>query len=343
MEWAELVLEYVRALAWPAVVGGAVFAFRHQVAAKISDLKEATTPVGGASFFDRTAEALEEKAEQVTENSEPVPPPSAPNDPRPDEDSPRGTAEEATPETKDASQRPDDAAAVSEGEAQAGALPPQPAERDKQSAASLWRELTLSPGAEKHGVWQAEALAKALQYLYGGGPDFSEAQRVALESPQAAVLLAYREFERVARSTLAAAQPNAPVGKWPMTQVVNQLTELNMLSKGLRVVAHNLAELRGNVAHASSKSEAVSAKGAMSFIATCQQLTAALTRSAAVRLPATSTTAAINRWVSDMEEMSEQRRRESQLQAIAEAEREKIESARKAKERKVVDHDEYTD
>jgi hypothetical protein len=70
MEWAELVLEYVKALAWPLVVGGAVFIFRRQIAAKIGDLREATTPVGGASFFDREAKELEEKAERAAERQE---------------------------------------------------------------------------------------------------------------------------------------------------------------------------------------------------------------------------------------------------------------------------------
>jgi hypothetical protein len=34
--------EYVEALAWPLVVGGAVFVFRHQIAAKIGDHSQST-------------------------------------------------------------------------------------------------------------------------------------------------------------------------------------------------------------------------------------------------------------------------------------------------------------
>jgi len=49
------------------VVGGAVFAFRRQIAAKIGDLKDATTPVGAASFFDREAKAVEATAERAAE------------------------------------------------------------------------------------------------------------------------------------------------------------------------------------------------------------------------------------------------------------------------------------
>lgn len=58
MEWAELVLGYVNALAWPAAVTGLVLVFRRQIADKIGDLREAKTAVATASFFDRTAREL---------------------------------------------------------------------------------------------------------------------------------------------------------------------------------------------------------------------------------------------------------------------------------------------
>lgn len=70
MKWAELALGYVDALAWPLVVAAAVFVFRRQIASKIGDLKEATTPVGGATFFDREAKAVEKRAEKAAERQQ---------------------------------------------------------------------------------------------------------------------------------------------------------------------------------------------------------------------------------------------------------------------------------
>jgi len=66
---ARLILEYLRVLAWPAVIAGAVWAFKGPIASKIESLKEAATPLVTASFFDNRAREVEERAEDVARDA----------------------------------------------------------------------------------------------------------------------------------------------------------------------------------------------------------------------------------------------------------------------------------
>lgn len=171
MEWAELVLEYVNALAWPVVVGGAVWAFRKQIAAKIGDLKEATTPVGGASFFDREAKEIEERADRAAEAQ-------AEADAAMEAEEPQPEPEEATPESPTT----------------------QPTEpRDMSHAAELWlrRELRFR---DLSTAW----------FAMTPGPNFTTAKEIATTSPEGAVILAFADVEKVVRAawTIDYAEPH---------------------------------------------------------------------------------------------------------------------------------------
>lgn len=65
VEWAELILQYLQVLVWPAMVVVALVMFRRPLSAKIADLKDATTPVGSASFFDQRAKDVGEAASRL--------------------------------------------------------------------------------------------------------------------------------------------------------------------------------------------------------------------------------------------------------------------------------------
>ncbi|KRC85199.1 hypothetical protein ASE25_19305 [Terrabacter sp. Root85] len=68
MDVAELVLQYLQALAWPLVAVGALIAFRRQVSEKIGQLKDVNTPIGGGTFFDKAAREVEASADAAAED-----------------------------------------------------------------------------------------------------------------------------------------------------------------------------------------------------------------------------------------------------------------------------------
>jgi hypothetical protein len=85
MEIAELVLDYVRALAWPLIVLLLVYLFRSEIADKIKHLSKASTPVGTAEFDSKAAQVeqdAERAAEKVVEKDSELPKESTPK-PRP--------------------------------------------------------------------------------------------------------------------------------------------------------------------------------------------------------------------------------------------------------------------
>lgn len=83
MDIAQLVLDYLKALAWPLIVGFAVYHFREPIKDKIGSLQNAKTPLGEASFFDREVHSVEERAGEVAEEQaakeDLAPAPSGPN------------------------------------------------------------------------------------------------------------------------------------------------------------------------------------------------------------------------------------------------------------------------
>ncbi|MQW78183.1 hypothetical protein GHK92_20150 [Nocardioides sp. dk4132] len=66
MDVAQLVLDYLKALAWPLIVGFAVYHFREPIRDKISSLENAKTPLGEASFY-RDVHSVEERAGEIAE------------------------------------------------------------------------------------------------------------------------------------------------------------------------------------------------------------------------------------------------------------------------------------
>jgi hypothetical protein len=86
MQIAQLVLGFLDVVLWPLVVGGALLGFRHQIASKIGDLKEASTPLGQASFWERETREVEALAgrasvEEIEADLPPAPyPPLASSD-----------------------------------------------------------------------------------------------------------------------------------------------------------------------------------------------------------------------------------------------------------------------
>jgi hypothetical protein len=70
MEWAQLVLDYLRVLLWPALILFVVFAFRAELAGLIKRIKAARLP-GGAEFelFEEEAAAVLDLARTKPESS----------------------------------------------------------------------------------------------------------------------------------------------------------------------------------------------------------------------------------------------------------------------------------
>jgi hypothetical protein len=263
MEWAELVLEYVKALAWPTVLGGAVFAFRRQIADKIKDLKDATTPVGGASFFDREADAVEEKAELAAERQEAARPATPPVEPE--------TTAEMSPSPAGAEPRiAEDMEDVHEG-----------------------LERAVRRRMAKYATFAALSTAWAqLNAL----PNFDQARNMATVSPQAAVLLAWADLEKVARAAWTVARM-APPDRATALQVIRSLARSGSLDADFAQIARDLSNLRARVAHGDSDPTEVSVKGAIDFIGATEQLSGALANNAMSKIRHPSRSQVIREWM----------------------------------------------
>lgn len=273
MEVAELMLAFVKELAWPIVVGGAVFAFRRQIAAKIGALKEATTPIGGASFFDREAgevsrQATEAAERQLAADRSPSTTPPKPIPAPPSEDpaggaSPRdGELAESRPISPSSGSTEPPATDNAESAPEAGEDP----EVRKKVDAAVDRRMDR--------LQLYNALASAVPYLTAP-PDFSVAKEIATTSPQAAVMLAYSDVEKVARSAWIVAHQEEPKRFLNMRTIVRDLNELS-LDDAFVELAADITSLRNAVSHGMAESE-VSISGALNFIDACESLSTAMT------------------------------------------------------------------
>jgi len=209
MEWAELVLEYLKALVWPLVVVGAVYAFRSQIAAKIGDLKEAKTPVGGASFFDRDARELEEKAADAAERQE------------------------------DATAKPSEIETVPSS----GAASTPPTDGHDEV---LRRREAIQRRIDKVAFFRA--LSTAADQL-AAPPDFTAARSIAAAAPPAAVMLAYTELEKVARAAWTVSRMEAPRPSVNVPAIVRELAHVGGLETEFATLSRDLADLRNRLAH----------------------------------------------------------------------------------------------
>jgi hypothetical protein len=71
MEIAKLILEYVKALAWPLALLVAVFSFRREIRALLSRLRKAALPGGVTLDFPEEVEAARSLSEEVRKTPEP--------------------------------------------------------------------------------------------------------------------------------------------------------------------------------------------------------------------------------------------------------------------------------
>lgn len=277
MHWDwQLALEFVKALAWPVVVSGAVIAFRRQIAAKIGDLKETTTPLGGASFFDRGAGAARSTAEAAEERQE--------------QEAVRAEADPVSAELKAQVDMTADAV-VTPAEPEPERLSPEAAQDAPPSQSPVgrrWRE-EESPEAT------FRALTSAVTVL-DGAREFGDARRVAADSPRAGVLLAYAELERVGRAawTVAIMGPPRSLG---LKLIVHRLIEGGGLDPAFGPVMDSLALLRNLIVHGEQPTEEISVPGALDFIQACEQLARAMTRNAMSKLRHPSRSQVVGDWI----------------------------------------------
>jgi hypothetical protein len=236
MNTAELVLEYVKALAWPVVIGGAILLFRKQIAAKIKDLRGVSTPLGDATF-DGEAKALEAKTERAAAHQEAITAITA-------------TTEREATKTAD-SEAATEARAELSDEALVRALQsPQPSDTD----------------------WEREqrrflAVSAAVAVL-NEGPDFTTARDVATASPNSAVMVAYAELERVLRAAWTATQMSAAEPPANLGTLVRSLSPTDDRAEFVEI-AREIAELRNRVVHGAGD---VTVLGALDFIAACERM-----------------------------------------------------------------------
>lgn len=256
MDIAKLVLEYVQALAWPLVIGGSIYAFRQQIAAKLKDLTDVSTPLGGAKF-DREAKEIEEKADRAAARQDAKSAPSSEPGPSSAPNESPGDSDELTDE-----QKADQHASLEAGQ-------------------RAWE-------SDQRAFWAVSAAAAELVEP----PTFDTALEVAATSPSAAVMLAYSELEQVARAAWTISRMGAESPPRSMAAMVTSLTHAELDEEFVQV-ARELAELRNRVAHGAGD---VSTTGALDFIAACERLAHPLGRQAISKLRHPSRASLLHEW-----------------------------------------------
>lgn len=244
MDKAELVLEYIKVLAWPAVIGGALIAFRVQIGAKIESLSRVSTPIGDADF-DREAKALEQQADAAAARQDAQRPPEPP-EPGPDTEL-GGGPKQPTPPSQ----------------------PPATAEAPENPLSTEEPEAHQEPVPEPSAVEDAIALRAVVTAaeLLNNRPDFETALEVSGTSPNAAVMLAYTELEKIARAAWTADRMEPAPPRLTVPQIVGDLG--GTLDPEFPRIARNLSELRNRVTHGDTE---VSTNGALDFIVACERL-----------------------------------------------------------------------
>lgn len=253
MDVAELVLEYVRALAWPIVTAGLLIAFRKQIGGKIESLTRVTTPIGNADF-DRDAKEVEELADRAAARQE--------QDIRPTDGGEGGAVGQGSDDVGSASE---------EGDATEGVGGPVAADshrsRDEEFATPL-RDRQLA------------ALLLAINAI-GTPPDFDIARNIAVQSPSASIMLAYSDVEKVARAAMTISEVERPPSRRSLPSIVESLAHSGLAAEFVQV-ARELTDLRNRVTHGSA--DEVSRASAFDFIAACERLAEGLIVNATFKL-----------------------------------------------------------
>lgn len=223
---AVLVLEYVKTLTWPALVGAGMVMFKGPISSKIRGLK--TFDAGAVkTTFETDASALESKAAEVAAQVEASTEPETPA-----LDEPKPTAEE-----------------------------------ESSSATEVTFDDSRMVSTTKRAV--AVALARRSLDELQGARDFSVVHELASVHPNAAVMIAYRQFEQAARA--AGGLLGLDVGRrvQAASRVVGQLG----LDQELTDVVRELQRLRNAVTHSV---EDVTVAGAESYVAAAEEVTSAV-------------------------------------------------------------------
>jgi hypothetical protein len=287
MDVARLVLEYVKALAWPVVVVIAVTAFRRQIAAKIGDLKEASSLGSKVSFFDRKARALDEEAATAAQRQEVKNEEAAIDEA--DADTGRPDATEGAPSPESPTEPPTEPTPDAEpktptGEATADAATLQ-AQRRKLEAIErrLERERTF------------RALSEAAADVFSP-PDFDQARETVATSPPAAVMLAYSYLEKVTRAAYVVQQMAPPTNRLAsnVPRMIEELTKTGLASEFVPLVS-GLAELRHRLAHGVAGTTVTEA-GAFDYVQACERISDALAGTARSKLRHPSRAALVAGW-----------------------------------------------
>lgn len=230
MEVAKLVLEFVRVLAWPVVAVAALWIFGPNLRTVLGRLTEASW--GGAAVkFAAEVKELGEEAESVRDVHAPKPDSTLTNPTAGSEHDSRSPA--PNPATEDRSHE--------SGPAVSGGLPEE----------------------------QILRMASALQELLNE-PDFDAARELATTSPDAAVLLAFRELEGLARAALTVMNLGVP----PTTHGSRLVREAS--PPDARSLAMDLSRLRNLAAHRRGRS-AEFESGARGYVDACANLGIAIT------------------------------------------------------------------
>ena len=305
MQWAELVLEYVEALAWPVVVGGALFAFRVQIASKIKDLTGVRTAIGEAKF-DREAKELEEKVDRAAARQEdrlpvagpqPGPEPGGPEPGGPEPGGPEpggpepGGPEPSGPEPSGPEPSGPEPSGPEPSGPEPGPSEPSDHEDDPLSDEELTAAFEQDLAARE--AWDSDfrtfqAVSRAREQLTTP-PDFGTARDVATSSPNAAVMLAYAEVEKVARAAWTVAHMESSTPRTGMTTLVREVIPDAEFTQ----ITRELSELRNRVAHGAGD---VSTTGAFDFIAACERSSEVLVDNSLSRLRHPSRSQVLRRW-----------------------------------------------
>lgn len=257
MDVAELVLEYIKVLVWPIVVAGLLTIFRAEIGNKIASLSRVSTPIGDADF-DRDAKEVEELADRAAARQDRHSQPAT----KAIEDAPLGgapSAEESATATDSGPDLPKAESANASGTRSSDGGESSIALRDRQMAALL---LAIN--------------------AIGSPPDFGVARNVAMQSPSAAIMLAYTEVEKVARAAMAITEVERPAARGNLTSIISSLARTGLEVEFVQV-ARELTGLRDRVMRGGSGEE-VSRAGALDFIAACERLAEALIGNAVSKL-----------------------------------------------------------
>lgn len=259
MEWAELALQYVEALVWPIVVAVVVYAFREPIAAKIESLTGVRTVIGDAEF-ERDAKQVEEKVDRAAarEDAKAAPPP----------------ADTTSDASHEASLSVDSDGRLTEQ---------QEAEirESSEAQAQAWER-------ERRAFWAVSAAAAELNNPSG----FSTARDVAAASPEAAVLLAYEQLEKVARAAVTINDMGSFTPPFSLVAAIERLTNGDP-NHDFVEATRALVDLRNRVAHGAGN---VSTAGALNYISAGERLAESVSRQALSRLRHPSRSQVLRQW-----------------------------------------------